>query len=141
MSDIDALLDATLDEIDDLPEFVTIPKGMHKVLATFKMGTNKDKPSVKLMLTYLETLELADPEAVAPAPGSMASVNYLLTNEYGLGNFKKVAAPFREALGLNTNRDIIDGVKDVEVAIETSLRADKNKEDVLYLEIKDLVVQ
>lgn len=141
MSDImNALLDATLDDIADLPEFKNYPIGAHKVLATFATKNIGGKDAIELSFKYQECMGLADENDAAPAAGDTCSTMFMLDNEYGQGNFKKCAKPFAEALGFGTLRDIIEGVKDVECIILTGLRADKNDKEKFYLQVKEIQV-
>ena len=140
MSDLDNLLDATLDDLEDLPEFKPYAAGAHKVLATFESKEINGKPAVELSFKYLECLELANPDEAEPKEGDTSNTMCLLDNEYGRGNLKKLAAPFAEAMGFSSIREIVEGVKDVEVAIVTSLRKDKNNPDKVYLVVKEIQV-
>lgn len=141
MSDImNALLDATLDDIADLPEFKTYPAGAHRVLASFDVKEINGKAAIELAFTYLEAIELADANDKAPNANDACSTMFMMDNEYGQGNFKKCAAPFAEAMGFATNREIVEGVKGVECIILTSLRADKNDKTKFYLQVKEISV-
>ena len=140
MSELDDLLDSTLDDIEDLPEFKPFPAGAHHVKATFTMDEINKKPVIKLDLVLVETVEQADPSAEASKEGDSSGTMFMLDNKYGIGNFKKCAAPFAEALDLTTNREIIEGVKDVECVVITSIRTDKNDPDKEYLNIKEIKI-
>lgn len=140
LDNLDQILDATLDDLDDLPEFKPFPAGGHKVLASFSVDKVNNKPVIKLDFKYIEKLELADPQDEVPKEGDVASTMFMLDNEYGVGNFKKCAAPFREALGFGSNREIVEGVKDVECIIITTIRKDKKDPDREYLNIKEIMV-
>ena len=134
------LLDATLDDLEDLPEFKPFNPGAHKVSATFSQKEINGKQAIELSLTLIETMELADPQQEPDAPGTSCSTAYMLDNEYGRGNLKKCAAPFGEALGFATIREIVEGVKDVECLVLTTIRKDKNDPDRHYLNIKEIHV-
>lgn len=140
MSDLDNLLDATLDDLEDLPSFAPFPAGAHKVSASFEAKEIANKPAIELTLTLIETIELADPASAAPKVGDTCNTMFLLDNEYGRGNLKKCAASFKEALGLSSLRDVVDQVKEVECVAVTSIRVDKNDPDKLYLNIKEIAV-
>lgn len=140
MSDLDALLDATLDDLDDLPSFEPYPAGVHRVLASMETDTVNDKPVIKLNFKYVENIELANPQDEAPKEGDTANVMFMLDNEYGIGNFKLCAAPFKEALGFTTNREIVEGVQEIDCAIVTGLRRDKNDKEKFYMNIKQIIM-
>ena len=139
-ANMDDLLDATLDDLEDLPEFKPYPAGAHQVLATFSQKEINKSAAIELSFKLVSTLELADPQDEQPAEGATASTMFLLDNEFGRGNLKKCATPFGEALGLSTIREIIEEVKDVECVILTSIRTDKNDKDKHYLNVKEIQV-
>jgi hypothetical protein len=140
MSELDNLLDATLDDLKDLPSFTPYAAGAHKVLASFAMDKVNGKDVIKLNFVYLELVELEDPEAEVPKEGDTSNVMFMLDNEFGLGNFKKCAAPFAEALGLTSLRDIVEGVKDVEVLIVSNQRVNKKDPSQVYMNVKEIQV-
>ena len=155
MSDLNDLLDATLDDLEDLPSFQPFPVGAHKVLASFDTKEINGKQAVSLDFKLVEVLELADasiteeienaagdliPNPKFPKAGDSAGTMFMLDNEYGRGNLKKCATPFGEALELSTIREIIEGVKEVECIVLTGLRKDKNDPDKFYLDVKEIQV-
>ena len=140
MTDLNNLLDATLDDLEDLPEFKPFPAGAHKVLATFETKEINGKAAVELNFKYIETLELADPSDVAPKAGDTANTMFMLGNEFGRGAFKKCAVPFGQALNLTNLAEIVEQVTDIECLIITGLRKDKNNPDRVYLQVKELQV-
>lgn len=138
--DMDNLLDSTLDDLEDLPEFKPFPAGAHNVKASFSEKDINGNPAVELELTLIETVELSDPQDEMMAPGTSCSTAFFLNNEFGRGNLKKCAVPFGAALGFGTIREIVDGVKDVECLVLTTLRKDKNDPDKKYLNVKEIHV-
>ena len=137
---LDSLLDATLDDIADLPTFQPFPAGSHRVLASMELKEINGKAAVELSFKMLETLELASPNDAASKEGDTSNTMFMLDNEYGAGNFKKCATPFAAAMGFKTTREIVEGVKDVECVIVTTLRKDKNDPDKMYLNVKEIGV-
>ena len=140
MSELDSLLDATLDDLEDLPSFQPFSPGAHKVTASFEEKEINGKAAIELNFIMLETLELADPQSAVPKPGDVSNTMFMLDNEFGRGNLKKCATPFGEALNLSTLREIVEGVKEVECVIITSVRTDKKDPDRKYLNVKEIQV-
>jgi len=141
MSEVDNLLDATLDDLEDLPTFEPFSAGAHRCSATMELKEINGNKAVELSLKGLETIELSDPTSgKAIKEGDTSSVLFMLNNEFGLGNLKKVATPISVALGTVSIRDTIDACKDVEVVIISSLRKDKNDPDKFFMNIKELNV-
>lgn len=140
MSDLDSLLDATLDDLEDLPSFQPFAPGVHRVFATFEQKDINKKPAIELIFVMVETVELADPEDEPPKAGDTSNTMFMLDNEYGRGNLKKCTAPFSAALNLSTIRDVVEQVKNVECLIVSSIRVDKNDPDKKYLNVKEIQV-
>jgi len=140
MTNMNALLDQTLDDIADLPEFKAYPPGVHKILFTFDTKEVNGHPCVEGACKMIETLELAEPTRdVAPTPGAVASVLYHLDNEFGAGAFKLIAAPIGEMLGTRSNREIVEQTKNLECVIVTAYKANKEDKEKPYMNIKELM--
>jgi hypothetical protein len=144
---MDSLLDETLDDLEDLPEFKPYPAGAHQCLATFSTKEINGNAAIELGFKLVETLEFANPQEAtnengepSTKQGDTASTMFMLNNEFGRGNLKKCATPFGEALGLPTIRDIVNEVQDIECVILTSIRTDKNDKDKHYLNVKEIQV-
>jgi hypothetical protein len=142
MSELDSLLDATLDDLADLPSFQPFPAGAHKVLATMEAKTINNKSTIELTLKHIEAMEYAGivAEADMAKPGDTANTLYFLDNDIGQGKFKNVARVFGEALGGSSLREIVEQVTDIECVVITSVSIDKNDPDKKYLNIKELQV-
>ncbi len=143
MSEIDSLLDSTLDDLEDLPEFKPFAAGAHRVSLSLSMKEVNDINCVEVALKMIENLELADPnteEKDIPKPGDEASCLFMLNNEFGIGKLKKVLAALADTIGSRNNREIIEGAQGIECVIITSVRVDKNDPDKKYLNIKELQV-
>lgn len=140
-NELDNLLDATLDDLADLPTFTPFPCGAHRVLATFKR--NDEMKAVILDLTMIETIEYANPQDGETSPtkeGDTSNAMYQLGNKWGAGNFKKAAKNFVEHVGESGLSAIVDGVENVECMVLTGLRKDKNDPEKFYLDIKEITV-
>lgn len=144
MSDIENLLDATLDDLADLPEFKPYPDGAHQVLATMEAKTIGGKPAIELSFKLVETIELSSPveEGAEPKPGDQSNTLYFLDNEFGQGKFKKIAKVFKDALSLEgeTNRVIVEQVTDIECVIVSNVTIDKKDKTKHYLNVQELQV-
>lgn len=140
MSDIDALLDSTLDDLEDLPEFKPFPSGAHQVLVTLSMKEVNGSQCVEMEMKAIATLELADPSDEPLKEGDTANVLFMLDNEFGRGALKNIATPIGEALGTGVIREVIEQANDIECVVETSLRKDKKDPDRFYTNVKGLQV-
>ena len=141
MSDnFDALLDVSLDDLADLPEFADFPAGVHRCTVSITKKEVNSKPAMEVKLTGIETVELSKPEEDKPInAGQTSSSLYFLDNEFGQGAFKKLVAPLAAHLGVGNLRELIEQVEGTEVEAVTSFRKNK-KTDELYFEIKKLIV-
>lgn len=136
---VDDILDATLDDLEDLPTFQPFPAGVHKVLLTLESKEVNKHPCIEVNCKMIETLELSEPtQDTAPVPGSVANTLCMLDNEFGRGNFKMVASALAEILGTRNNREIVDGAKDIECLIVTSIKTDKSDPSVKRMNIKEV---
>lgn len=141
MSDmLNNLLDANLDDLADLPEFGTYPAGAHKVTIKFEEKEVNNHPSIELQMVAIETLELANPGADQPlTPGAQGSVLYMMDNEFGQGNFKKVAKVLAAELGVSSLREVISGANGMEVTVVTKVRQNKDKTQS-YTDVSKIIV-
>ena len=142
-TNIDALLDSTLDDLADLPEFKVFPAGAYNgsvELAIKKMGDNM---GVELKFVNQETVELSDPTQDSPAVGATTSTSFMLNNEFGQGALKKVLASLKEGLQLPdgmSSREIMEASKGTVCMVVFTTRADKNDATKVYQGLKNLAV-
>ena len=134
---LDALLDGTLDDLADVPGFQTFPVGTHKVTINWKKV--EKRPAYSLMMTAVETVELADPNETPLAAGTMSSVMFMLDNEYGQSAFRKIIASLGSHFGAGSNREIMEKSEGAEVLAVTRQRTNKEKTQV-YTDIVELGV-
>lgn len=114
--DLDELMDATLDAVADLPDFVTPPNGLY-VLGIYEAEIKKPKEAGKasrITLTY-KVLQTIDTEGIPVADNSLFNEGFQGT-EQGLEFFKKRAIKIMNVSDLNgvPLREILAGMKDVE---------------------------
>ena len=140
MSDIDNILDATLDDLEDLPESKPFPEGAHRALLTLTAKEVNSKPAIEAVFKAVETVELAAPTEDSPVKeGDEANVLYFMDNEFGQGKFKKIAKVLGEALNASSIREVVENTQSVEVLVITTKRANKKTGDV-YMDVKELQV-
>lgn len=142
--DIDAMLDGTLDDLADLPEFKPFPVGTHAVVLTIVDKTAaKDRvnnhPGFEVKMKAVETLELANSDDTPLAAGAETSVLYLLDNPIGQGSFKKLLASAAEHFGSKSNRELIADLQGATVAVVTRQRQNKEKTQT-YTDIVEMKV-
>lgn len=130
MSDfnIDSLLDATLDDLAEVPEFRAYPPGAHKVVINWKMPTKEKPTTITLQLSAVETVELNNSDDTPLAAGTMATVSFRMDNEYGQSAFRKIVASLAEHYGAGTNRELMEKSEGAECLVLTTLRTAKKTE-------------
>lgn len=137
---IDSLLDGTLDDLADVPEFKPFPAGAHKVVLTITQKEINKHPAFEIGMKAVETLELANPSDDQPlVPGATTSVAYMMDNELGQGNFKKILKAAAEHFGAKSNRDLIADLQNCECMVVTKVRQNKDKTQS-YTDIVELQV-
>lgn len=153
--DMDDLLDATIDDLQDAPEFKPFPAGIHKVIVKteFKdVGDWKNVPNITL--TAIETMELSDPNKDEPVKEkdstSVAFVfkrkdeaDNIVPNEFAQGQFKVLMQNLKDGgVPGNSNREIFEAANGMEVLAVTGVREDKRDKNNIkrYTEIKQFSV-
>lgn len=152
MSNIDDLLDSTLDDLADLPSFKPFSAGAHQCKLTLEKKDIGGHPTVEATLVMGETIEYAEPTDANFDPeeegavdrrnkaGDSCSSAFFLDNDIGQGKFKQLAAVLGAALGLNHNGQIVEQTTDMDVVVVTGIRQDKTDKDKYYLDIKEVNV-
>lgn len=151
---MDALLDGTLDDLADIPEFRQYPVGAHKVKMSWilnhtipnafnKKGDESSglKKFVQLKCVAIETVEMPAGSTDAPLePGAPFQQNFDLTNEWAQGAFKVIMTSLSQHYGAKSNRDLIKDSEGAEVVITIKHRKDKNDKEKFYAQIDNLMV-
>lgn len=130
IDDLDSLLDGTLDDLADMPEFKPFPVGAHKVTIKWDYSELKEKKVIKLSATYVEPVELNDATEVPPKTGDKSTVTFFLrnkdgtVNEFGEGNWKTMLEGLKENFP-GTNKEIMDASDGAECLLITKHQIDK----------------
>lgn len=137
---IDSILDGTLDDLADLPEFRPFPAGTHRVTIKLEQKVVNKHPGFELSMKAIETVELPSNSSDAPLnAGAETSVLYLLDNEIGQGQFKKLLAALAAHFGAKSNRELIADAQNSECLVVTKQRQNKDKTQT-YTDIVELQV-
>lgn len=152
MSDVQfdsAILDADLDDLQDLPEFKNFPVGVHAATLRILKKVVNNKSAIEFNFVARETIELAKPEDEPVKAGDSCSCLYFLDNEFGQGALKKDIKPIAAYMGTSKLGEIInafdkdeDGAQyadGLDVAVTTSLTK-PNKNGDVYLKIMNISV-
>lgn len=137
---IDSLLDGTLDDLADLPEFKPFPVGTHRVTIKLEQKVVNKHPGFELKMKALETVELPSGSSESPVnAGQECNILYLLDNEIGQGQFKKLLASFAQSFGAKKNSELISNAQNSECLVVTKQRQNKDKTQT-YTDIVELQV-
>jgi len=125
--DLDSILDSSIDDLADLPEFAVYPNGVHRVIINFEKKEVNKHPSVEMKMKALETVELANAGDTPLEAGTEASVLYMLDNEFGQGSFKAIMKTLGEATGAGKISEIMEAAQGMEVQVVCKVRQNKDK--------------
>jgi len=138
-TNIDDLLDASIDDLADLPEFSVFHPGVHKVIVTFEKKKINEHPSIEMKMKLVETLELANPVEDQPqAAGTESSMLFTLDNEFGQGKLKEVMKPLAAMTGVSKISEVMAAMAGAEITVVTKKRMNKDK-SATYLEITKVI--
>lgn len=151
MSDIFDLLDESLDNLADLEKFEPLPAGSHSVNLEFSEENINELPVVKMAMTLVETLELANSTDVMPEPGKKVSMSYFLkykdkqtqevvANKVGQGQLKEVLNVLKEQFGGSSPREIMAASSGANVAVTLKVRASKEDADMKFNTLKAIAI-
>jgi hypothetical protein len=146
--DLDAMLDNTLDNIEDAPDFLTPPAGEY-VLQCIDANIDKyetkrepgiEKQRMKLTYSIVETISVAGNEP--PAPDNSRFTETFMATEQGLGYFKK---RIKEIMGASdvtgvTLKDMMNSVKGSTFKARLSIRKTTGKDGTEYENLQIRVV-
>lgn len=151
MSDIFDLLDESLDNLADLEKFEPFPAGSHQVSLAFLTEENNGLPVVKMNMTLVETLELANATDVMPEPGKKVGMSYFLKmkdkqtqevipNKVGQGQLKEILKVLAEQFGGANPREIMTNSEGANVAVTLKIRSSKDDADVKFNTLKAIAI-
>lgn len=140
-----SILNATLDDLPDLPGFKVPPTGAYAVsIVSMLQKAVGEHPAVEGKFAIVEVLEVTEtgiPDAELPVAGDEFNVVYMLDNDTGVGFLKEFMKPIAAALGKPTapiSELLVEG-KGMTLSLVIKRTYDKEK-DRHYLNIKKMEV-
>lgn len=142
-------LDASLDDIDDLPGFVALPTGAYVVVLAAGIEAKQvgDHPAFQAAMTLKSVEELLpdnlDEGEEPPKPDDIATQVFMRDNEFGMGNFKEFCKPIRAATGATTIKEIMEASKGLELLITVKRKQGKKgteQEDKNFMTLTKIAV-
>lgn len=139
-SELDSLLEGSIDDLADMPEFAVYPNGVHKVIINWESKTVNKHPSLELKMKAVETVELANPAESAPlAAGTESSVLFMLDNEFGQGKMKAIMVVLAAHFGTKSIKQTMEASQGAEVQVVTKVRENKDKTQK-YTDVTKVIV-
>jgi len=148
-SDLDALLNAVMEDLDDLPPMGVPPSGHYNLQVSYSLDTigDENKQVIKAEYEVLAINELKDEQDRAEVAIGQKFTEYTHVtkkdgkpNSFGIGKLKQRLAPFVEPSGQKQIASIIEWTKDIVVAATVKRTVNKKNEDQFNMDLKDVVV-
>jgi len=126
--DLASLLDGTLDDLADRPEFLPFVQGAHTVKLTL-IQDEKKSSVLYAACTLIETLEQADPNETPMEPGTKFRARMDLSNKFGQGDIKMILAAAATVFNERSVSKLIESLKTegMECSVVTENRTNKDK--------------
>lgn len=127
--------------IDDLPldDYASWPDGTYLATCSAELKKVSDQTVVEFSYVLQEVKELSDPAEQAPGQGAKNSELCFVEHEGGRKRLGVMLKPFAEHFQVRNTLELIDMIKDVEVALFNKRRYDK-KNDVWRFSVKEQAV-
>lgn len=152
--DIDSLLDGTLDDLADAPEFKPFPIGAHKIVMRWetkqlddKKAEGKKNTMVSLKMKALETIETPAGSDEVCSPGQEENIGFFLVHhsspkamEIGQGAFKEIMKSLAGHYGAKSNRELMADSEGAEALVTTGHRTDKTDKTKKYTTLEKLMI-
>ena len=132
MMSLSDLLGASLDQLPDIPAFVTWPDGAYRCLVTVELKEINEAPVIEAKYALKEVLELADPSQTAPIAGATNTEAFFLNKELGQGKLKEFLVPFAKRFDEPNVQACLDLIQNIEVDVVNKARKDKEDKTKRY---------
>lgn len=149
ISDFDALMDASMDDIDDLPPIGVPPSGSYdlRVSASREKSDKSGSEYIKVTYEVTNVNEIKDSSESEDVKAGQKFYEMFspfkkdgTANEIGMGTLKERLRPFAEKLGTTRIGEILAQVKDVDSTAELVRRADRKDPEQFRFSLKNVVV-
>jgi hypothetical protein len=138
--DMADLLDDSIDDLADLPEFKPYPAGAHRATIYFSEKEVNGAAYRVIDMKAIETLELNDPVADQPlVAGAETSVMYQKDNVFAQGKFKPIIVAIANHFGTKSISDAMNQGNGMEVTVITKIRENKDKTQK-YTDLHSIII-
>jgi len=148
-ADLDSLMNASMDDIDDLPPVGVPPTGHYGLIVTASREASGTSGNEYIKFSYeVESVN----EVKNPEEEKQAAVGQKFTqifspfkkdgtvNDFGLGYLKEACAPFSAHFGTGSLGDTIGQINKVSVAASLQRSQDKKDAERFNFRLRDVVV-
>lgn len=148
--DMQSLLGAQMEEIDDLPPVGVPPSGHYDFSLTVTLEDNKAKTGQYFKWAYEVTgiNEVANAEEASEVKVGTKFMDPLSPfkktgepSDYGIGKLKMLAAPFAAHFGESVLGEVLQKIKEVQISAELVRRADRNDPEQFRFDLKNVVIK
>lgn len=148
--DLDSLMDASMDDINDLPPVGVPPTGHYNLVVSAERVTPEEAGKneyIKFSYEVAEVNEVKNPEEESEAASGMKFSQIFSpfkkdgsVNDFGLGFLKEACAPFSAHFGTSKMGDTIAQIDKITVAATLTRKRDKKDADRWVFSLKDVTV-
>lgn len=148
-SDLDALMSASMDDIDDLPPVGVPPTGHYTLQVSASREASESSGNEYIKFTYLVEAvnEVKNPEEEKQAASGQKFSQIFSpfkkdgsVNEFGIGFLKEACAPFASHFGTKNMGETIAQIDKVSVAASLLRKPNKREPDRFDFVLRDVVV-
>lgn len=148
LQDFDALMNASMDDLDDLPP-VGVPPSGHYTLSVTASREKSESGSEYIKFTYavVDINELKDPNEAGQVAKDQKFTQMFSpfkkdgsVNEWGVGFLKEAVAPFAAHFGTKGIGETLQTINQVVVAASLTRRPDRKDPDRMNFTLKDVVI-
>jgi hypothetical protein len=149
LADFDALMDASMDDIDDLPPMGVPPTGNYTLLATASREKSEKSGSeyIKFAYAVVEVNEVKDEAEAADAAAGQKFTEMFSpfkkdggVNEVGMGMLKERLAPYSTHFGTSKISETLQNINQVSLVATLVRRADKREEGRFNFSLKVVTI-
>ena len=149
LSSIDALLAASMDDLEDLPPIGAPPSGHYNLTVTFDVEKIGEEGKEVVTASYIVDAinELKDPEEASDVAVGQNFKEFFhmvkrdgTLNKYGVGTLKQRLAVFADRAGTTNIGELVHGTKQMQVATTLKRTQNRKNEDQFNLAFKDMIL-
>lgn len=148
-NNLDALLDASMDDLEDLPPIGVPPSGHYNLTVSFSIEAIGEEKKEVICASYIveaiNELKNQD-ESDEVAVGQQFKEFFHITkrdgtaNTFGIGTLKARLAPHAVRFGTTSIRELVAAVNQVAITASIKRTVNKKNEDQHNVQLKDIVL-